>query len=99
MKNKMDRYKEVRKGFTFNKIAIGIIRILIGWIIRIIAGFSYKPYKPKSDTWLLLANHTMKRKRHPIYISSCILILDEAKYLYQIHLQYPMSYQLKTNNL
>ena len=59
MKNKMDRYKEVRKGFTFNKIAIGIIRILIGWIIRIIAGFSYKPYKPKSDTWLLLANHTM----------------------------------------
>ncbi len=56
---KMENKKDARKGYTWNKIAIGFIRIVAGWVLCLIAGFRCKHYRPKSKTWLLLANHTM----------------------------------------
>ena len=57
----MDNEKErdIKKGYLWNRIAIGFIRIVAGWAICLAAGFSCRHYKPKAKTWLLLVNHTM----------------------------------------
>ena len=55
----MSKRYDPRKGYNWNKIAIGFIRIVAGWAICLFTGYKYKPYRPKSDTWLLLSNHTM----------------------------------------
>ena len=51
--------EEVRKGYNFNRIAIGIIRILFGWIICLISNFRCTYYSPKNKAYLVLSNRTM----------------------------------------
>ena len=55
----MDTDKDVRKGYRFNCIAIGTIRVLFGWIIALVTQFHCTHYKPKSKAFLVLGNHTM----------------------------------------
>ena len=47
----------VRKGIGFQRAAIWFLRIALGWILVLVIGFKYKKTKPKSKTYLLLANH------------------------------------------
>lgn len=47
----------VRKGIGFQRAVIFVLRITIGWILALMIGFKYKKTKPKSETYLLLANH------------------------------------------
>ena len=55
----METNKDIRRGYNFNRIAIGIIRILFGWLICLVMNFRCKHYKPKNKTFMVLSNHTM----------------------------------------
>lgn len=48
---------QIRRGLKRHKFVYHFLRILIGWLISAICGFSYKPYKISEKPVLILSNH------------------------------------------
>ena len=47
----------VKRGVGFQRAVILFLRVTLGWILALAIGFKYKKRKPKSKTYLVLANH------------------------------------------
>ena len=52
--NKSDLLKHIKR----NHRIYYFYKYLLGWLIKRIQQFSFTPYKPKSDTFILISNHT-----------------------------------------
>lgn len=50
---------DVTKGVKRHRFVYQFLRIIAGWVLRIITGFSYDKCRIESRTFLCLANHTM----------------------------------------
>lgn len=73
----------VKRGIGFQRAVIFILRITLGWILALCLGFKYKKRKPKSKTYLILANHNsdldpvmviMGTGRHARFVASANLL-------------------------
>ena len=73
----------VKRGIGFQRAVIFILRITLGWILALCLGFKYKKRKPKSTTYLVLANHNsdldpvmviMGTGRHARFVASANLL-------------------------
>ncbi len=73
----------VKRGIGFQRAVIFILRITLGWILALCLGFKYKKRKPKSKTYLVLANHNsdldpvmviMGTGRHARFVASANLL-------------------------
>ena len=73
----------VTKGVARHRFVYHFLRIIAGWILRLITGFSYDKCKIKSKTFLCLANHTMDMDpllmvigthRHMRYVASANIL-------------------------
>ncbi len=48
---------DVKKGIRFQRAVIFFLRVSVGWFLALVLGFRFRKKKPKSKTYLLLANH------------------------------------------
>ncbi len=74
---------KVRKGIGFQRAVILFLRVTVGWLLVLIIGFKFKKTKPKSKTYLLLANHNsdldpimliMGTGRHARFVASANIL-------------------------
>ena len=73
----------VKKGIGFQRAVIFVLRYTVGWIFALLIGFRYKKHKPKSKSYLLLANHNsdldpimliMGTGRHARFVASANIL-------------------------
>lgn len=53
-----NQQNDVLKHIKRNHFTYYFYKYLLGWLIKAIQQFSFTPYKPKSDTFILISNHT-----------------------------------------
>ena len=73
----------VKRGIGFQRAVIFFLRITLGWILTLCLGFKYEKRKPRSKTYLVLANHNsdldpimviMGTGRHARFVASANLM-------------------------